>query len=265
MRLLGLAAAGASCALLAACSLLSLDGLTGGGGGWAEGGAARPDAPSEGAASEASGSGGSSGGGDAQGATDAGGPAPGDGAQDEPAPPDQDAPSLPPYRIVFVTSQLYGGNLGGVAGADAKCQALATAKGLPGTFLAWISDGTVSPASRMTHENLPYVLVDGHTQVASGWNALVSGTLDHAIDTTEQNTQVTAVPSCGPQQYLGLFVWTDTDDAGADWQGQTCTDWSTGASTTNGATGNATSTSYWTAWCIGVSCDTQAALYCVQQ
>jgi hypothetical protein len=173
---------------------------------------------------------------------------------------------LPPYRIVFVTSQLYGGNLGGVQGADSKCQTLAQHAGLPGTFFAWLSDGTVTPSSRMTHENLPYVLADGVTQVASDWNGLVSGSLANPIDMTELKSQVTPVPSCGPQGYLGNFVWTDTDDAAIEWNaGDTCGSWASSGTQTTGSTGNASSATYWTAWCVGVPCSVQAALYCVQQ
>eukprot|EP01083_Nonionella_stella_P101503 287797_1 len=41
-------------------------------------------------------------------------------------------------RIVFVTSETYsGGTIGGIAGAHSKCQALANAAGLSGTFKAW--------------------------------------------------------------------------------------------------------------------------------
>ena len=48
----------------------------------------------------------------------------------------------------FVTSTGYSGDLGGIAGADAKCQERASAAGLPGTYLALITDGVLVPASR---------------------------------------------------------------------------------------------------------------------
>ena len=46
---------------------------------------------------------------------------------------------------VFVTSQTFTGNLGGIAGADQKCQDLADAAGLPGIYKAWLADS--DPAS----------------------------------------------------------------------------------------------------------------------
>ena len=262
---LGWLGIGASAMTLGACSVLSLDGLAGSAGGSSDSGAGG-DAPVDVAPVDGGGGGGSDAG-DSAAAND--GPATG---TDGTAPADTgtevgvDSPALPPYRIVFVTSQLYGGNLGGIGGADGKCQTLAKQAGLPGTFLAWISDGATTPASRMPHENLPYVLADGQTQVASDWNQLLSGSINFPINMTELKTQITPVPSCGPQGYLGNFVWTDTNNAAVQWNaGDTCTSWGSAAAGQTGSTGNASSTTYWTAWCVGVPCNVQAALYCVQQ
>jgi hypothetical protein len=40
---------------------------------------------------------------------------------------------------MFVTSETFPSNLGGLAGADAKCRAEAAAANLPGTFVAWLA------------------------------------------------------------------------------------------------------------------------------
>lgn len=45
-------------------------------------------------------------------------------------------------KRIFVTSIGYDGNLGGEAGADAKCQTRADAANRGGTFKAWLLDGT---------------------------------------------------------------------------------------------------------------------------
>ena len=50
--------------------------------------------------------------------------------------------------LVFVTSTTHNGNLGGVAGADAICNARAAAAGLPGSYLAWISMADDDPEFR---------------------------------------------------------------------------------------------------------------------
>ena len=78
---------------------------------------------------------------------------------------------------------LHNGNLGGLAGADAICQARAEAAGslaAPGTYLAWLSDAgggvdpPVSPSTRFIQASVPYRLVNG-TIVAASWSDLVDG------------------------------------------------------------------------------------------
>ena len=67
-------------------------------------------------------------------------------------------------KTVFVTKASFKGNLGGLAGADEKCQAEADdhASIVPsGTYLAWLSDGTNSPDTRFAKSSDPYVLPDG--------------------------------------------------------------------------------------------------------
>jgi hypothetical protein len=55
------------------------------------------------------------------------------------------------YNYVFTTSTQYDGALGGLSGADAKCQSAATAAGLHGTFKAFMasSAGPVTTVSRL--------------------------------------------------------------------------------------------------------------------
>ena len=53
-------------------------------------------------------------------------------------------------NIMFTTGRTFDGNLGGLAGADAKCQAAATAGGLTGTYRAWLGATGVDPSSRFT-------------------------------------------------------------------------------------------------------------------
>jgi hypothetical protein len=173
-------------------------------------------------------------------------------------------------KMVFVTSVEYDGNLGGLTGADAKCQALANAKGLNGTYLAWLSlsDGSASPLTRFTHPNVLYVLVDG-TVVATNWNELISGNLQHAIDLDENGSAVAwALP------------WTNTRSNGSAIPGRAsgglngdCTRWTSNASdeaclypdscTTAGTTGRA---DYgWTEYGNAQYCSMPHRFYCFQQ
>src|SRR5262245_12360152 len=65
------------------------------------------------------------------------------------APPDlgpasPDTALVSSYNFVFFTSETYRpGSLGGLAGADARCQAAADSQGLPGIYLAYLSTSTI--------------------------------------------------------------------------------------------------------------------------
>ena len=85
---------------------------------------------------------------------------------------------------VFVSSTTKTGNLGGVAGADAFCNQLATAASLGGTYRSWLS---VSGADAIDHVtgNGPWHLVTGEL-VAADKATLTSGVLTHLIDKTEK-------------------------------------------------------------------------------
>ena len=108
--------------------------------------------------------------------------------------------ALQATRLVFASSQSYRGNLGGLAGADAKCPARADAAGLPGTYRAWLSTATESAGGRMTPSTLPYVLVNG-VRVAANFADLVDGTLENPISVTEKGVSVSSF----------LIVWTATN------------------------------------------------------
>jgi hypothetical protein len=173
-------------------------------------------------------------------------------------------------RRVFVSSQVFTGDLGGLAGADAKCQSLADAVGLGGIYKAWLSDVTADAATRLSHVGAPYVLVDGVTVVAAGWSQLVGVGPQHAIDMTELGgPPPVGSAQCDPMWPLPT-VWTDTQPAGALFQAsETCNSWSGG--TGPSAWGIATYTGeLWTLYCNGggvpeLSCMNTAALYCFEQ
>jgi hypothetical protein len=115
-----------------------------------------------------------------------------------------DADAAVADRIVFLSSDLYPGNFGGLANADASCQALAAQAGIPGTFRAWLGevDGG-SPATRMTRSFGSYVLVNGAV-VATSFGGLLSATeLMVAIDVDENGVQVAPTG-----------VWTNTNEQG---------------------------------------------------
>ena len=82
-------------------------------------------------------------------------------------------------KTVFVTSATFDSNLGGLTGADAKCQAEAdgpTSIVPTGTYMAWLSDGTNSPNTRFTKSSHPYVLPNGK-KVAENYTDLTDGSI----------------------------------------------------------------------------------------
>jgi hypothetical protein len=165
--------------------------------------------------------------------------------------------TCPPPKKVFVTSTTYSSNLGGYAGADANCVAAAASANLSGTFLAWISDGSVTPASRFAQATIPYALVDG-TLVANDWTGLVSGQLRHAIDLNEAG---------GPPPAPGVAgvcnVWTGTGSDGNSLN-QDCSGWS--ATSGVGFAGNSTlSNGAWSSQCSGGICGASLGLFCFEQ
>ena len=92
---------------------------------------------------------------------------------------------------VFVTEGTFlGVHLDGLAGLDAACQAEADAAGLPGTYVAWLSQPTplvVNAAGRL--DNGTFVLVDG-TKIADDGAGLTSGTLLNPINLTATGAPV---------------------------------------------------------------------------
>jgi hypothetical protein len=120
-------------------------------------------------------------------------------------------------KTVFVTSVSFNGNLGGLTGADDKCQAQAAgpASIVPsGTYLAWLSDGTDSPDTRFTKSAHPYILPNG-TKIAEDFTDLTDGSILHTI-----NIDPTGQP-VGYQKF-----WTGTNSDGTTAQSfVTCEGW----------------------------------------
>ena len=151
-------------------------------------------------------------------------------------------------NYVFLSSDSYTGLLGGLAGADSRCQLLADNAGLPGTYLAWLSDGNVAPANRLFHSSAPYVLLDG-TQIASDWADLTDGTLAHPISLTELGGNASSI------------VWTAVDTAGYV-HSSNCQSWTTSSSSYSGRSGQSGSNnSNWTVY-SSPFCNSSARLYC---
>jgi hypothetical protein len=125
--------------------------------------------------------------------------------QKQPAQPVQLKQVQTAPKKVFISSQTYVGNLGGVSGADQLCQRLATTAGLTGTFKAWLGVAGSTPATRWAPRAGTYVRRDG-ALVANSWNEIITtGKILKPIILDEYGRQVT-VPPYDPYGYI--LVWT---------------------------------------------------------
>jgi hypothetical protein len=120
---------------------------------------------------------------------------------------------------VFITSTGSTAKLGGVQGADAKCQSLADSVHLGGTWRAWLSTGAATkPNSRFTLATKPYRLLDG-TLVANNYSDLTSGSIRASIQIDETGKNVgnpevwTGTSTNGNGAVTGCGGFTDDSDA----------------------------------------------------
>jgi len=175
------------------------------------------------------------------------------------------------FKIVFVTSEVFTGNLGGIFGGDEACNRLASSVGIRADFKAWLSDSFVSPPVRFAQSTRPYALVDG-TQVAADWGDLVDGSLDHPIDQDECGEPPptgTHSAVCGGGSVIHP-VMTGTYAAGRGDINNNCGDWTIDGETRAAVLlGNADAMdSQWTYTCTRggtAMCDPTAPIYCFEQ
>jgi hypothetical protein len=163
---------------------------------------------------------------------------------------------------VFVTNSTWQGNLGGLAGADQKCQNAASTAGLGGTWKAWISDSIINASQRLNHSIISYMrMSEDGTVIANNWNDLTDGTLQHSIDVNEYRS---IVPISG--------VWTGTDISGSA-TSIDCNGWTSSEAILHGTSGLSSEVDYyWTGSSSGNgsaagSCSNlgEEHLYCFEQ
>ncbi len=162
-------------------------------------------------------------------------------------------------KRVFVTSTYYDGNLGGLNGADAKCQVSANDAKLGGVWMAWLSDSKTSAAQRLNHNSGPYInsisLANNAFNVASNWNDLISGKFNNTISLNEKNSFASS--------YL---VWTGTKTNG-DAINATCNDWTSSSSSSSVSGYTGVSGRYDALWTQAQNspCNGYFRLYCFEQ
>ncbi len=162
-------------------------------------------------------------------------------------------------KLIFMSSERYTADLGGLEGADAKCQSLAEAAGQKGEFKAWLSIISTPASKRLTHSDTPYVLSTG-TLVANDWADLTKGTLRHKVNQTEDPALAppNATGSCNP-----LIFWTGTDERGSQF-GSDCEGWTSTDPELRGHMGVISTDQVWSTFCFG-TCDAIAPIMCLEQ
>ena len=157
-------------------------------------------------------------------------------------------------KTVFVTSAPFNGDLDGLAGADAKCQAAAEAAGLPGTYMAWLSDSDETPITRFnTLSPVPYINTIGQ-RVAANFADLCDGALYNLFKT-----------ETGGALGDAFNTWTGTNsDCSANTD--TCMDWESSSLSDSGGHGDPENTdSTWTELAVSIPCQATNHLYCIEQ
>ncbi len=168
------------------------------------------------------------------------------------------------FCSVFVSSDFFtGGEIGGLAGADAKCQSLANAAGVSGTFKAWLSDSSQSPSTRFPFFTGPWRLqpnaVDGSNLppvVATDLEDLTTcgaTCLKQAINRTETGEILTG----------SITVWTNTLSDGTA-STDSCLNWTSNAGF--GLFGDASQVDpKWTNTNTTFGCNSALSLYCFEE
>lgn len=159
-------------------------------------------------------------------------------------------------RAFLTATPIRPAAIGGLAGADAVCQA--AAGGHRGTYKAWLSTGAVSVASRMVQSPGPYLFQDG-AKLADSWTDLTDGTIDLPFNRLAD----------GAIRTQGTLVWTNTAQSGASaapssgTAPEDCTGWT--LNTGPALAGQSSVTSTWSRNSL-VGCDSQVVrLWCLQQ
>ncbi len=162
-------------------------------------------------------------------------------------------------RIVFVTSGKAGG-FTGAASMDGYCDSRAGLAGLPGEYVAWVSDEDSSAAERMTHSTVPWMLLTD-VVVANGWDDLTDGTLQAPINVNELGDTVD-----GDCDDIG--AWSGTNPDGSHKPGANCVGWTSLSEADSAAViGSAAATNVgWSdGGCPPRSCDQLARMFCFQK
>lgn len=151
------------------------------------------------------------------------------------------------FNYAFVTSTTHDGDLGGLVGADAICATRASAAGLPGTYVAWLSTGSVDAVGRLASAR-GFIRTDG-APFADQPADIAANQIFNALHLDETGADVGSVS-----------VWTGTEEDGTA-AAATCTNWTvtSGSGRIGSSQGGAAA---WTDLASSPSCGQSNRLYC---
>ena len=188
-------------------------------------------------------------------------------------------------KRAFVTSTNYNGNLGGLAGANAKCQERATAAGLTGQWKALIGSGA-SYAIKQQVSFQTILVVNMKNEVL--WTRMGLTNYNNKVDAQERpwgglpdyyNSSEAyyryLINHLGYDEF-GTFVskqvWVGATESGSSSASSTCLDWTDGTAGQSGQSGrgggNGGFLSSVSARWMGtgaVPCNNLQGLYCIEQ
>ncbi len=153
---------------------------------------------------------------------------------------------------IFVTNESFTGNLGGLEGADAKCQEAAGNAGYRGTWVALLSTSYMDAHYRIM--NMKNILNMKGFGIAKDHIDLSDGNILNRI-LTEYGEEHDGLVWTGSYAY-DYLIYTE----------RACNDWTSGSSSDKGTSGNSMyMNSDWMEWNIGQSCSVKSSLYCVKK
>lgn len=161
-------------------------------------------------------------------------------------------------KTVFVNSDQFMGNLGGLAGADAICQAAADdpAAVVPaGEYVAWLSTDTVDARDRITQTLGVYVRSDG-VVVAKSYADLINA------------ANVPLLSPIGRDEFANLVtdaIWTGTSSTGIGDPSSHCSGWTKAGTTDRGTIGAPIRMDGGWTLAFRQSCENSQHLYCFQK
>jgi hypothetical protein len=153
-------------------------------------------------------------------------------------------------NYVFVTSTVYSASAVAPDAADRECNALASAAGLPGHYVAWLSTSTQHARDRLGAAR-GWVRPDG-LPFADSIASLT--TLDRVFYPIHLDETGNAA--------VGGAVFTGTAGSGALYPGFTCSDWTTSSSAGNVIIGDHTGGAHTWTNAGGTLCNVEGRLYC---